>query len=205
LSLSSGGILAGTPSGPAGTFNFNVQVADGNNAMTNQAFSIAISNAVQVTTPVLPDGSFYNMTLSATNGQPPYTWSMTPGSAALPSGLSLASNGVLAGQAANSGTFSFSMRVTDSLGGFADQPYSVNLISTSFPRLAISGGGVIPLLSIGNFGNMTVIVLASSVTNYVMQSTTNLASPDWQTASDAVPLNVVVFTNTPPMRFFRLQ
>ena len=95
---------------------------------------------------------------------------------------------MFAGGAATSGAFSFSLRVTDHLAGFADQPYSVNLITTNLPRLAISAGGQIPLLAIGSFNGQTIIILAPSATNYVVQSTTNLSSPDWETASDAVPL-----------------
>ena len=205
LSLSGGGILSGTPSGPGGAFNFTVQVTDGNSATTNQTFSLGISNAVQIATTDLPDGSYYNMTLSATNGQTPYTWSLSPGSASLPASLSLTTDGVLSGGAAMSGTFNFSVRVTDNLGGFADQSYSVNLISTYLPRLAASAGGQIPLLAIGNVGGQTIIILATSATNYVVQSTTNLASPNWQTASDAVPLNVLAFSNNPPTRYFRLH
>ena len=45
----------------------------------------------------------------------------------------------------------------------------------------------------------------SSTTNYVLQTTTNLASPNWVTAGNAVPVNAVVVTNAAPLGYFRLS
>src|SRR5580658_2996313 len=45
----------------------------------------------------------------------------------------------------------------------------------------------------------------SSTTNYVLQTTTNLASPNWVTASNAVTVNAVVVTNAAPSGYFRLR
>jgi sulfatase modifying factor 1 len=44
----------------------------------------------------------------------------------------------------------------------------------------------------------------SSTTNYVLQTTTNLASPNWVTASNAVTVNAATVTNSAPSGFFRL-
>ena len=46
---------------------------------------------------------------------------------------------------------------------------------------------------------------ASSTTNYVLQATTNLASPSWVTASNAVTFKAVVVTNAAPFGYFRLS
>jgi N-acetylneuraminic acid mutarotase len=62
-----------------------------------------------------------------------------------------------------------------------------------------------PLLNIAPFGNQSVLFWSASATNFVLQSTANLASPNWITASDAVPVIAVTVTNTTPARFFRLQ
>lgn len=42
-------------------------------------------------------------------------------------------------------------------------------------------------------------------TNYVLQMTTNLASGNWVTVSNGVPLIGVQITNAPSPAFFRLQ
>jgi formylglycine-generating enzyme required for sulfatase activity len=45
----------------------------------------------------------------------------------------------------------------------------------------------------------------SSTTNYVLQTTTNLASPNWVTASNAVIVKAMVVTNAAPSGYFRLS
>jgi len=62
-----------------------------------------------------------------------------------------------------------------------------------------------PSLNIALMGNQAVLFWSASATNYILQSTTNLASPNWVTASDAVPVIAFTVTNTSPARFFRLQ
>jgi len=62
-----------------------------------------------------------------------------------------------------------------------------------------------PSLNIVLTGNQAVLFWSASATNYILQSTTNLASPNWVTASDAVPVIAFTVTNTSPARFFRLQ
>jgi len=44
----------------------------------------------------------------------------------------------------------------------------------------------------------------SNTTNYVLQTTTNVASPNWVTASNAVTVNAATVTNSAPSGFFRL-
>ena len=44
----------------------------------------------------------------------------------------------------------------------------------------------------------------SNTTNYVLQTTTNVASPNWVTASNAVTVNAATVTNSAPAGFFRL-
>jgi formylglycine-generating enzyme required for sulfatase activity len=59
-------------------------------------------------------------------------------------------------------------------------------------------------LGIAPAGGQSVLYWPVSTTNYVLQTTTNLATPNWVTATDAVPLSAVTVSNTSPARFFRL-
>jgi len=59
-------------------------------------------------------------------------------------------------------------------------------------------------LGIALAGNQSILFWPTTITNYVLQSTTNLALPNWVTVSDAVPVIAVTVTNTSPARFFRL-
>ena len=54
-------------------------------------------------------------------------------------------------------------------------------------------------------GNQAIVFWPGSVTNYVLQSTTNLASDTWTTVSNAVPATAFVVTNQLPAEFFRLK
>jgi hypothetical protein len=190
LSLSSNGTLSGTPAKPGGVFNVVVQVTDAASSTASQVFVIGISNAVQIATTSLPDGTCCYMTLAATNGQPPYVWSLSPGSAPLPPNLSLKSNGVLSGVSATNGTFNFSVRVKDSLGGVDDQSLSINL----YQPLAIS-----------TTNGKSILLWPASATNCVLQTTTNLLSPNWKTVTGAVPATPYTITYTAPQQYFRLH
>ncbi len=86
---------------------------------------------LQITTALLPNGTvgtFYSQTLQTTGGQPPYTWSLAPGSANLPPNLTLTTNGVLSGTLVTNGAYSFIVRVTDSTAATADQPLSLTIV-----------------------------------------------------------------------------
>lgn len=63
----------------------------------------------------------------------------------------------------------------------------------------------VPPLNIALAGNLVVVFYELSGTNYTLQSTTNLASGIWVTASNGVPFIAIGFTNSSPARFFRLH
>ncbi|HKQ39784.1 MAG TPA: putative Ig domain-containing protein, partial [Verrucomicrobiae bacterium] len=74
-------------------------------------------------------GSFYQNLFVAAGGLTPYTWSMQSGS--LPTGLNLGGTGELSGNALQTGTYNFSVRVTDSNQQFLEQAFT----------LQVGGGG----------------------------------------------------------------
>ncbi|HTQ50481.1 MAG TPA: putative Ig domain-containing protein, partial [Candidatus Acidoferrales bacterium] len=64
-------------------------------------------------------------------GQAPYNWALTSGSAGLPPGLSLSSNGVISGTPTQSGTFdNIVVQMTDStvpIARIVDLVYSITI------------------------------------------------------------------------------
>lgn len=87
------------------------QVCESGNS--NQATAV-IPSPLQITTTSLPAGGVsvaYNQTLVATGGTTPYTWAVTAGT--LPTGLTLSTAGVISGTPTATGTFNFTVQVTD--------------------------------------------------------------------------------------------
>src|SRR5580658_7414108 len=60
-------------------------------------------------------------------------------------------------------------------------------------------------LGIAESGNQSVLYWPVSATNYVLQTTSNLASPNWVTASNAITVDAAVVTNVPPAAYYRLS
>jgi hypothetical protein len=72
-------------------------------------------------------GTAYSQTVAATGGTPPYSWKITLG--ALPSGITLSSNGKFSGSTTQTGAFTFTARVDDS-GKYpknTHQSYTINV------------------------------------------------------------------------------
>ena len=119
LNLSSSGVISGTPQ-VAGTSSPTFRVRDSGNpqdtATKQLSITINLPAKPNITTTSLPNGNFnqsYDRTLGVTGGVAPLTWGVISGG--LPTGLSLNSQtGRISGTATATGTFSFTVRVTDS-------------------------------------------------------------------------------------------
>ncbi len=61
-----------------------------------------------------------------------------------------------------------------------------------------------PTLGIAQAGNQTVLFWPTAFANYTLQCTTNLASTNWVTVTNAVPMTAVSVPNTSPAMFFRV-
>ncbi len=113
------GAITGTPTA-TGTTSFTVKVTDSTQptVLTQTAnLSITINSALTITTTSVLNGSVgnqYNAAVNAAGGLQPYSWSITSGS--LPPGLNFNNNNTLSisGQPTTTGTYTFSLQVTDS-------------------------------------------------------------------------------------------
>jgi hypothetical protein len=139
LSVSSGGVISGTPTA-TGTATFTVQVKDSANNTTSANLTIAVNASLTVTTTSLPnatEGTAYSATLVASGGTGTgYTWSVTSGSGLSAVGLSLSSAGVISGTpTATESATQFVVKVTDSGGNTANATLA---LIVNYPTLGIS-------------------------------------------------------------------
>jgi hypothetical protein len=159
LSLSSSGLLSGTPSA-GGTFNFTVTATDNNGCTGSQPYTLHITgcSTITISPSTLPDdtvGIIYNQTISASGGTSPYSFTVTSG--LLPSGVTLSSAGVLSGTPTGSGTSSFTVTATDASACTGNQSYSLTINA--------SGGSSISLTTLGSPYTQNFNTLASTGTS----------------------------------------
>lgn len=98
------------------------------NLILDMASYFAPLGTLTVTTTSLADGATgepYNQTLMASGGEPPYSWTVTNGT--LPPGLTLSANGVIQGTPTASGSYPFTVRVTDAFSNTADANLNINI------------------------------------------------------------------------------
>jgi hypothetical protein len=121
LSLSSGGVLSGTPSSP-GTASFTAKVSAGG-ASSQRQFSLGVTAGLAIAAPTTKVGEVavpLTIELNATGGSAPYRWELTQGS--LPTHVGFigdqgnGSTAMIKGVPATSGSFPLTFRVTDVLG-----------------------------------------------------------------------------------------
>ncbi len=136
-----GTILGGTPT-TAGTYTFTVSGTDWNGIpiapMTYQITIVGNFTPPPVTItdlPVLPSGTsgtYYDYVFNVSGGSIPYTWTVVSGQ--LPPGLILDSlitlsqtDDELAGTPQTTGTFTFTMQVTDGAGHQASKQFTLTV------------------------------------------------------------------------------
>ncbi|MBS0214168.1 MAG: IPT/TIG domain-containing protein [Proteobacteria bacterium] len=131
MSLSSGGVLSGTPT-VAGTFNFTIKATDSSTGTgapfsASQAYSLVINApAISVSPTTLPNatgGVAYSQTITASGGAGGYTYSLSAG--ALPPGVALSSAGVLSGTPTTASSYNFTVTATDGHGFTGSQAYTL--------------------------------------------------------------------------------
>jgi uncharacterized protein (TIGR03437 family) len=131
--------LGGTPT-QAGTFPFSVTANGPNQLTVSNDYTIVINTAPSITTatplPTAPVGVLYSQQFAATGGLPAasgYVFSMDNN----PPGITMSPSGLLSGTPTQTGSFSFSVGVIDSLGGRATAPFQITFISGT-PQIQVT-------------------------------------------------------------------
>jgi hypothetical protein len=177
------GMISGTPATSTGSpFSFTVQVADSASPANTATRSLSIAIAALVITPAdLPEGDvdtlYPGQTFTTADGAAPYTWQVIAGS--LPGGLSLSSTGVLSGTPVAIGTFSFAVRVTDSLSATGMQAMSLRINQLPVIQTASLPGG-----DVGVAYSQTLVATGGS------------GAPNWSLSSGTLPEGLTLNTSS---------
>ena len=180
------GVISGTPT-TVGAFTFTITVADAENPKATAPATFTLSTAapgLSVTTPgVLPAaavGNPYTMSLSATGGTPPYTWTA---SGAVPAGLTLSTSGTISGTPTQysvpAGTSNvFSVTVTDSSNPRMTAPATMSLAVGKTLKITVDS------LPMGRVG---------VVTNTPLTATGGIPPYTWFASSAPLPNTIGVY------------
>lgn len=164
-------------------------------------FTVQPCAGIQVLTPSpLPSGQlgvYYSNQLSATSCSGNFNWTLNSGT--LPPGLALYSPGALNGTPTNSGTFNFTVHVTDGSSASTNQNFSLTINLPVPPTVgqATKSGGQFQFAVSGFAGQ-----------NYTIQASTNLKSTNWTSLLVTNPsVNTFLFSDpnaTNPSRYYRV-
>ncbi len=189
------GAISGSPT-TAGTFSFTASVTDGLSGSTSATLSITVRPPVDAATASLPNGTpgvAYSASVIATGGTTPYTWSIVTG--ALPTGLILnSSTGAITGTPTATGTFGFTVQVTDALGQTDQTALSIGiyivptLTSITPNRGYIGTTSTVTLAGTAFTTGMSVLVSGTLVT----VSNVNVNSSTQATADVSVALTALL-------------
>lgn len=123
LALAASGEVSGTPTVP-GPFVFDALVTDANGRTSQRSIQVAVIGVLTLAPTSLPAGTLlreYAPALSVSGGIGPYAWSLNGD---LPPGVFFES-GQFRGAPTSTGTFAFSVTVTDSRGRTLTRAYSI--------------------------------------------------------------------------------
>ena len=171
------GAITGAPTA-VGTFGFTVKAADAFGDSLSQAYSIVVTYAAVVVTPVtLPagyNGSLYTQTtLTATGGSGTgFTFALTNGTV-LPLGLNLSAAGVISGTPTATGTTSFTVKATDSASNTGNGNFSITVNA----GVSITTSLTLPTGYVNGTYSQTLAATGGSGTGYTWKVTSGSNLP----------------------------
>ncbi|MCX7887833.1 MAG: chitobiase/beta-hexosaminidase C-terminal domain-containing protein, partial [Verrucomicrobiae bacterium] len=163
-------------------------------SVASASFTIYKPVAPSITTGCpLPAGTVgvaYSVTLTASGGATPYTWSISAG--ALPAGLSLSGGGVVSGTPTTAGTNSFTLKVTGADG--LSSTKACSMVVDPAPTAPAAPSGLTATAVSSNQINLAWTDNSTNETGFKIEQATSSSGPWTQVAT--VGANVTSYSNT---------
>jgi dienelactone hydrolase len=177
------------------------------NALPGPPLPLVFSSSQGSVTMSAANGSSINITLSATGGTAPYSWSIISG--ALPNGVTLSSGGVLSGASTQTGTQTITVQATDATSGSATQQFTLTIAAPVIaPTFNVSSArnvdGSITLTWPTTIGGWYQIETSSDLTSWTFVGNSSKATTTAMTWTDNGTLTGSQ-PSTQPRRFYRVR
>ena len=198
------GVISGTPT-QAVSRSITLRATDANGCSGTRSYTFSTAcPAISLTPLTLPTAYFggaYDQTLVASGGTAPYTYIIEQG--ALPTGLFLASNGIISGAPSVVGDFTFTVKVQDTYGCIALVDYSLAVRTISIGNLVFEDTNNNGLFDVGEPGlaGARVQLFATGDDSAIGGSG---SAADTQTGSDILTpaTGAYLFTSVPPGKYY---
>ncbi|GGI05963.1 S8 family serine peptidase [Egicoccus halophilus] len=199
LSLTTDGLLRGTPSSSAVTRTVTVQVTDQRGAVARRDVRVDVAPAVTLPVTKFPLGRVgddYQQRVTASGGSGALTFSVASG--ALPAGLRLGADGRLAGRPTAARTTTVQIRATDPAGRTGSRTFTLQVVpqlqvtTTAVPSARVRAAYRASLTASGGTGGYRWRVTAGTLPAGLKLSTTGIVSGTPTTAATTRTVNVQV-------------
>jgi hypothetical protein len=201
LSVAANGALSGTPANAdANTNTFVVSVKDAGGLSNTATLYLYVNGAPAFaanpfSTPAVTAGQNYTGTIATNATDPNAGDTLTFAKVSGPGWLNVAADGTLSGTplSADAGSNSFVVSVTDPQNLSASATLNINVLAA--PPIASS---------LALDGANLQLSWSGGVGPYQVQTTTNLANPDWQNVGGVIDTNTIFVTPTAAAQFYRI-
>src|SRR5581483_3783490 len=162
------------------------------------AAALAITSAA--TLPSATVGVKYNQTLTASRGQPPYSWSIQTTGA--PDSFALDASGNLTGVPTTAGTYTFMVQVTDGANNVALQMFSLTVLAGTTPSITVTGlndivdAGQQPSFNVQVSGAYPAPITGTLTLTFTPDPTVGVDDPAVQFANSGRTLSFTIPANT---------
>ena len=203
--------ITGTPLA-SGTVTFEVTATDTVQATATQSYTLIINPEISLSPADLPvgiAGTVYSQTITAADGTDDKTMAYSITAGALPTGLSFSTSDgdpgtlTIAGTPMATGTVTFDVKATDSVGAIATQSYTLAIvmprpvISEISPSVGPLAGGTVVILTGSNFSGVSAVKFGTTAaTSFTVNSSTQITATAPAHAVDTEDITVTTSGGT---------